>query len=129
MLWSKEQVRLIRNHLYRWVVRPYIGLGALLALVMMGALFSTVYEFTFMCDLPWLSVNVETIGGKASKSWPLTAFVVGTFATFIAFGVMLLKAVAPERDKDGDSDNGDSVKGFGNDLPFPPSNGGPVGGV
>ena len=113
---GREQARQIRNHLYRFVARPYIGFGAGLAALMMLSLFFNLYDLVFSCSFPWVYIAREPMGQDDLTSWPLTAFVVGTFAAFIAFGVMLLKAVAPAPNTDN-SDNADIANNFGNNFP------------
>ena len=121
MLRNREQARQIRNHLYRFVARPYIAFGAFLAALMMLSLFFNLYDIKIDRSFPWVYIAREAMSQNDLTSWPLTAFVVGTFAAFIAFGVMLLKAVAPT--PNNTSDNEDIANNLGNNLP---TNGGEI---
>ena len=81
--WSKEQARQIRNHLYRWVVRPYIIVGASLATIAMFALIFGIYAtvppgwcgYTAKNSPPVLML----LANSGNSSWPFAALILGDF--------------------------------------------------
>ena len=116
-LFEMEQAREMRRMLFILVGRGYAKFASRLVLAMVVTLVFVMYAPLHFWD--WLfggdcsSGNdckplliAMGLNGKEGTVWPLTAFIVGTFATFVAFSTTLFRAISTKRDKKDDDGEG-----------------------